>query len=46
MKIWCGFLPVMKNAEEYEQLPEIVEMPNYPDAGSIKIVGDVLVVKF
>lgn len=46
MKLWCGFSPIMKDAAEYEQLPEVEEMPGYPDAGSIKIVEDVLVIKF
>lgn len=46
MKMWCGFDPEVLNSAEYRQRPEVVQMPNYPDAGSIQIIDGVLIVKF
>lgn len=46
MKMWCGFDPETVDSSIYGQLPEVVEMPSYPDAGSIKMVDGVVVVKF
>lgn len=46
-RIWCGcFVNVVTNSEEFKDLPEVKDMPIYPDDGSIKMVGDVIVVKF
>lgn len=43
----CGFYPeVLEDTTEIERLPEVKEMPCYPDKGSIKIVNGVAVVKF
>ena len=36
----------IENSEKYESLPEVLSMPHYPDFGSIKIINDVIVVKF
>lgn len=46
LKYYCGFYP--EYADEYdEQAKEIVEqMPCYPNEGSIRIVGEQVIVKF
>ncbi len=46
MKIWCNFDPETRDASEYENLPEVLEMPSYPDSGSIRMIDGVIVVKF
>lgn len=46
MKMWCNFDPVYMEAGEYAGLPEIQEMPSYPSTGSIRMLDDVLIVKF
>lgn len=46
MKMWCGFDPVLGNAEDYQELPEVVQMPTYPDEGSIKMVDGAVIVNF
>lgn len=46
MKIWCDFDPVLGDASEYSERPEVLEMPSYPDSGSIRMLDDVLIVKF
>lgn len=45
MELWCGFTP------EHGEIPEgssdeVSEMPVYPAEGSVKMIDDVLVVKF
>lgn len=46
MEYWCGFAPMEISADEYANHPEVEVMPNYPNDGSIKIIDDVIVVKF
>ncbi len=46
MELWCGFTPVYCRDRELEKMPEIQAMPRYPDAGSIQLVDDILVVNF
>ena len=47
MERWCGFTPVYyEGEEELSVLPEVQAMPKYPDAGSIQVIHDVLVVHF
>lgn len=46
MKMWCDFDPVLGDASEYSERPEVLEMPSYPDSGSIRMLDDVLIVKF
>lgn len=49
MEVWCGFSPTKLEDDEkeaFEALPEVQEMPSYPDDGSIKIINDTIVVKF
>lgn len=43
---YCGFDPVYANAAEFESLPEVIEMPHYPDAGSVKVINNTVVVKY
>ena len=42
MHKWCGFSP----AEVTFEHPDIADMPCYPDEGSIRVIDDVVVVKF
>ena len=46
MNNWCAFSPKTVNAEDFVDLPEVIDMPYYPDDGSIKIINDTVVVKF
>lgn len=46
MKLWCGFEPQTLDASDYMQMEEVLRMPSYPDTGSIKMMDDVMVVKF
>lgn len=49
MEMWCGFRMSEISGEElweYMYMPEIQAMPTYPSAGSIKVIDDVVVVKF
>ena len=43
---WCGFQPQTVDPTEVAAWPEVETMPSYPDDGSIRIIRDVLVVKF
>lgn len=46
MEVWCGFAPPKADSAALEQLPEVQEMPHYPDAGAIRWIDGVIVVKF
>ncbi len=46
MNMWCGFSRVEYDGDDLSDLPEVRNMPVYPDAGSIKMIDGVLVVKF
>lgn len=46
MNNWCAFSPELADEEIFKNLPEVTEMPYYPDDGSIKIINDTVVVKF
>ena len=46
MERWCGFSPAYANEADYADLPEVKAMPHYPDDGSIRNLGDVIVVNF
>lgn len=46
MEYWCGFAPKTISADEYEGRVEVESMPHYPNDGSIKIIDEVVVVKF
>ena len=43
---WCGFDAEIVDEGAYRDLPEVQQMPSYPDAGSIRIIGDTVVIKF
>lgn len=46
MKLWCGFDPVKADQGDLISKDVIKEMPTYPDDGSVKMVDNMLVVKF
>ena len=46
MKNWCAYSPQSGNASDFINLPEVTDMPHYPDYGSIKVINDTVVVKF
>lgn len=46
MERWCGFGPAYADPSACADLPEVQAMPHYPDDGSIRQVGDILVVNF
>ena len=46
VQAWCGYSPITKDPEEYEDLLEVAGMPSYPDSGSIQLIDDVVIVKF
>lgn len=46
LKNTCGFAPAVVDEAEYVHLPEVEQMPLYPDSGSIQILDGVVVVKF
>lgn len=44
---WCGFQhDEITDISEIEMLPEVQEMTSYPDAGSVRIIDGVIIVKF
>lgn len=45
LTLWCGFTPPYADTEDYAALPEVQEMPSYPDSGSIRIVDGAVIVK-
>lgn len=46
MELWFDFKPREADSSYFYDLPEVQAMPSYPDDGSIKVIDDVLVVKF
>lgn len=46
MNNWCAFSPELASEEDFADLQEVIDMPYYPDDGSIKIINDTVVVKF
>lgn len=46
LQIKCGFAPAEMPESSYKNDPRVMEMPSYPDAGSIKIIDGVIVIKF
>ncbi len=46
MRQWTGFSPVIADAVPYYENDEVSAMPSYPDKGSIKVIDNVIVVKF
>lgn len=45
MKATCGFNPAIIDSAPYEEDSLVQEMPIYPKPGSIKVIGDTVVVK-
>lgn len=45
MSMWVGFSPVIDNSIPDSDI-RVQEMPAYPEEGSIKVVDDILIVKF
>lgn len=45
-----GYDPVVRNSDEDEEYfcnnPEVIAMPKYPAAGSVKVIDDTIVIKF
>lgn len=46
MRLWCGYAPNEVSASSFKELEEVIDMPLYPNDGSIKIINDTVVVKF
>lgn len=46
MKNWCAYSPQLGNASDFINLPEVRDMPHYPDYGSIRVIKETVVVKF
>lgn len=46
MNDWCGYHPDLIDPAEYANLSEVIAMPHYPDAGSIQIIDDTIIVNF
>ena len=43
---WCGFAPKYAKRDDFMDLEEVQQMPDYPDDGSIKIINGTVVVKW
>ena len=46
MRYWCGFSPKEAYGADFKDLPEVKQMPSYPDDGSIKVINNTVVVKY
>lgn len=46
VKVWTGYDPVILEEDKFKDLPEVQNMPAYPDYGSIKVIDETVVVKF
>ena len=46
MWLWNGYKPHVLPDDEYKDIHEVKNMPSYPQNGSIKIIDNVIVVKF
>lgn len=46
VKYWCGFDPEEADEADFIDLPEVRQMPSYPDDGSIKVINNTVVVKY
>lgn len=45
LKNLCGFSPKYVSAAPFKDLEEVQQMPDYPDAGSIRVIDGTIVVK-
>ena len=46
VKNWCGFSPEWRNGNEVLNLPEVGNMPRYPDEGSIILSDEKIIIRF
>ena len=46
MRLWNGYNPHVIPDDDFKNMDEVKNMPSYPQNGSIKIIDDVVVVKF
>lgn len=46
LSIWCAYNPKILDQKQFLSIPEVKRMPNYPNYGAIKIINNVIVVKF
>lgn len=46
MKYWCGYAPRFVDGKKFENNSIVQSMPSYPNDGSIRIINNVIVVKF
>ena len=46
MRYWCGYTAHEVDSNLFIDRPEVQTMPSYPAEGSIKVIDDVIVVKF
>jgi len=46
MRLWCAFNPEIVDGKLYESREDVKQMPTYPNDGSVKIIDDIVVVKF
>lgn len=46
MDRWCGYRPQIIDGSDIAETPAVAAMPSYPDDGSVKVIGDRVVVKF
>lgn len=46
MKRWCGYSPEIVDGSDLSNNQEVLEMTCYPDAGSIKVINNRVIVKF
>ncbi len=46
IRVWCGYEMPWGWNPEVETWPEVLEMPSYPEDGSVQVIRDAVVVKF
>ncbi len=46
MAAWCGFDPETVSEQAYAENSTVLDMPSYPDQGSIRVIDGVVIVKF
>ena len=46
LDIYLGFGPPKVPEDEFKDRKEVIDMPHYPDYGSMKVIDDVLVIKY
>ena len=45
IELWCGYKPVIVDAQRFSNMEMVKNMPIYPNAGSIQIINNTIVVK-